>query len=66
MKNKGGNGILDFYEIDETLLETAQSAEAKCRPVFADIEGTAEYNQYKVIKAFQKNNISENRYGPRR
>jgi len=64
MKNKGGNGILDFYEIDETLLETAQSAEAKCRPVFADIEGTAEYNQYKVIKAFQKNNISETHFYP--
>ena len=64
MKKNDSDGILNFYKIDETLLQTADAAETICKPVFYEIEKTAEYNQYKVISAFQKNNISETHFIP--
>jgi cystathionine beta-lyase family protein involved in aluminum resistance len=64
MEKNYTNGILNFYKIDESLLETAALAQTKCLPIFRELEETAEYNQYKVISAFQKNNISETHFIP--
>ena len=46
------------------MLEAATDAEELCEPVFKSIKRTAEYNQYKVIRAFQNNNISETHFIP--
>lgn len=64
MNNLSYNGILDYYEVDENLLKASSLAESTCVPVFKEIEEISEYNQYKVISAFQKNNISETHFIP--
>lgn len=64
MEKNYTDGILNFYKIDKSLLETASLAQTRCMPVFREIEETAEYNQFKVISAFQNNNISETHFIP--
>jgi cystathionine beta-lyase family protein involved in aluminum resistance len=64
MRNDKLNGLYEFYKIDGDLLDSADSAESKIKPVFLSIKDIAEYNQYKVIKAFQDNNISETHFIP--
>ncbi len=64
MENMRFNGLDKFYDIDKDLMESAALAEAKCMAVFSQVEQTSEYNQYKVIKAFQKNEISETHFIP--
>ncbi len=64
MRKPKFNGINEFYNIGNDLLEAAEKSEAKIMRVFAIIESTAEHNQYKVIKAFQNNNISETHFIP--
>ena len=62
MSKQNLNGINEFYDIGSDLLEAAGKSEAKIKPVFSVLENTAEYNQYKVIRAFQNNNISETHF----
>lgn len=64
MRKHNFNGLNDFYDIGSDLLEAAVESEAKIKPVFSAIEKTAEYNQFKVIKAFQDNGISETHFIP--
>lgn len=64
MSKYDSDGILKFYKIDDDLLRAAAEAETICLPVFREIEEVSEYNQYKVISAFQKNNISETHFIP--
>ena len=64
MKNNHYNGLEKFYDINPELLETAVKAEGACVSVFKHIENISEYNQYKVIRAFQNNNISETHFIP--
>ena len=49
----------EFFQIDSKLEEIAKKAEREVSPVFSELEATAEYNQLKVISAFQKNQVSE-------
>lgn len=49
----------EFFQIDPALELLAQRVEKEVCPVFASLETTAEYNQLKVISAFQKNQVSE-------
>ncbi len=49
----------EFFQIDPALELLAQRVEKEVCPVFASLEATAEYNQLKVIAAFQKNQVSE-------
>ena len=64
MKNNHFNGLEKFYDINSELLENAVKAEDACVSVFKHIENISEYNQYKVIRAFQNNNISETHFIP--
>ncbi|MBN2557721.1 MAG: methionine gamma-lyase family protein [Clostridia bacterium] len=64
MMNGFSEGGDAFYRIDGDLLDAAVIAEDLCAPVFKEIDARAEYNQYKVIKAFQNHRISETHFIP--
>lgn len=64
MENIDFNGLNKFYNIDKDLLAAAVKAEQTSKCVFEDLEKISEYNQYKVISAFQSNNISETHFIP--
>jgi len=49
----------EFFHINPKLEELSKKAEKQVFPVFSELEATAEYNQLKVISAFQKNQVSE-------
>ena len=51
------------FGIDETIIEIAQSAENEIKDVIKDIESVREINQYKVIAAMQKHNVSDSHFG---
>lgn len=54
--------IIDQYEslgISKKVLQFAEPIEKQLKERFEEIEKTAEYNQLKVIKAMQKNKVSE-------
>ncbi|MBQ4119569.1 MAG: methionine gamma-lyase family protein [Clostridia bacterium] len=51
--------VNNFFNIDNSLLELDKKALAECQAVFKEIEGTTEYNQLKVLKAFIDNGVSE-------
>lgn len=48
-----------FFQIDERIQETADKALEMCAEQFAGIERVREYNQQKMLKAFQENHVSE-------
>ena len=48
-----------FFQIDERIQETADKALGMCAGHFAEIERVKEYNQQKMLKAFQEYNVSE-------
>ena len=48
-----------FYEIDEKILKAADQAMELCRPYLERADEIAEYNQHKMLKAFQKARVSE-------
>jgi len=50
------------YGIDENLLSLANKAEDIIKEQFQSIEKISQFNQYKIIKAFQDNNISESHF----
>ncbi len=47
------------FEIDRKVIEFCEKAEQAVTPMFKEIEKTAEHNQYKVLKAMQKNKLSD-------
>lgn len=49
----------NFFEIDPFIEEAACKAEAAVRPALDELDAIAEYNQLKVLAAFQKNGVSE-------
>ena len=53
-----------FYDIPIHILENAQKAENMVQEHFMRINGIKEYNQIKVLRAFQKNEISETHFIP--
>ncbi|NLY96960.1 MAG: hypothetical protein GX082_05940 [Clostridiaceae bacterium] len=52
-------GYQKFYQIPDSILEKAASAENKVKDVFKKIDEIKEYNQIKVIDAFRHNRIGE-------
>ena len=48
-----------FFEIDPFIEEAARKAEEQVRPALDEIDAIAEYNQLKVLAAFQKHGVSE-------
>lgn len=49
----------NFFNIDPRLIELANRAEEECKETFARIDAVAEYNGFKVLKAFTDNRVSE-------
>ena len=47
------------FNISQDLINLAERVENKLQDKFMEVEKIAEYNQYKVLKAFQKNRVSE-------
>ena len=48
-----------FFHFDETIQKAADQALVLCADHFAEIERIKEYNQQKMLKAFQQYNVSE-------
>lgn len=58
-KNKA---LKELFGFDGRLLELADQAEKACAERFADISGTAEYCQQKVLASFIENGVSESHF----
>lgn len=54
------DGITGFFDIDPRLVELAESAQEELTESFKRIDRIAEYNTFKVLKAFTKNKVGEN------
>lgn len=52
----------DFFDIDEKIISASQKAIELCREKFSEIEEIQEYNQQKMIKAFQNAGVSESHF----
>ncbi len=50
---------LDFFDIDKKVIEASLQAMELCKEKFTEIENIQEYNQRKMIKAFQNAGIRE-------
>lgn len=48
-----------YPDIDENLIKIAESAEDELKEIFGKIDEISEVNQYKVLKAFQDNRVSD-------
>lgn len=51
-----------FFEIDPYLTNLAQQAQEQCAAHFARIDSMAEYNQHKVMAAFNRQGVSETHF----
>lgn len=54
--------ILQSLGIPQNVYDFCHAREVKLRPQFERIEAIAEYNQAKVLAAFQKNRVAENHF----
>ena len=63
MNNTYGNLLKSKFEIDETIIKIAQSAENEVKDVFCEIDAIKEINQYKVIAAMQEHHLSDTHFG---
>lgn len=50
---------MSFFDIDERVVQASQKAMELCKDKFAEIEDIQEYNQQKMIKAFQEAGVRE-------
>lgn len=51
--------LKEQYGLNDELILLSEKIEANLKDKFKEIDNICEYNQYKIIKAFQKNKISE-------
>lgn len=51
-----------FFDIDARLLALAEKAEAQAAAQFAAIDAVTEFNQHKVLAAFQKHRVSDSHF----
>lgn len=51
-----------FFDIDEKIISASQKAMELCKERFSEIEEIQEYNQQKMIKAFQNAGVSESHF----
>jgi len=59
MKNNTYELLTQKMGIDPQVMNIIDKAEKAVEPVFSDLDDITAYNQYKVLEAFQKNNISD-------
>ncbi|HBY20675.1 MAG: hypothetical protein A2Y24_02235 [Clostridiales bacterium GWE2_32_10] len=50
------------FNISQDLIDLADKVESTLQKKFMEVEKIVEYNQYKVLKAFQKNRVSETHF----
>ena len=48
-----------FYEIDERIVKASEKAMELCKPYLDITDEITEYNQHKMLKAFQNARVSE-------
>ena len=51
--------LVEKFGIDKRVIEMVREAEAEVSPQFAALDDICAYNQYKVLKVFQENKISD-------
>ncbi|HPF18740.1 MAG: methionine gamma-lyase family protein [Eubacteriales bacterium] len=63
MKNKIRRFLSDEFGIPEPMMEIVENAETQLTDVYRRLDDIKEYNQYKVLSAFQKCRITEMHFG---
>lgn len=53
------NYIKEKFNVDEKILKFCENSEHKIKSIFNEIDRNAEINQYKILKAMQKNKLSD-------
>ena len=51
--------FLSFFDIDERIVLASQKAMELCKDKLAELDDIQEYNQQKMIKAFQNASVRE-------
>ena len=51
--------LAEEFEVSEKTLDFVEKAENEVREIFESLDETMQYNQYKVLAAFQKNKVSD-------
>ena len=54
--------LIDNFKISENIIEFVQCCEDELREQFKELDQITEYNQLKVLSAFQNNRISDNHF----
>ncbi|MCQ2547866.1 MAG: methionine gamma-lyase family protein [Clostridia bacterium] len=62
MMNQVKDLLFEKFNIDEKALNLVNDAEAQLKESFGKYDEIMEYNQYKVLSAFQKNNIQDRHF----
>ena len=63
MNNLTVKFLREQFRIDEDIVEMVEKAEAELAEEFKAQDDIMEFNQYKVLKAFQDNRISDMHFG---
>jgi len=50
------------FSIEEPICQLAENIEREVKPKFEELDNIKEYNQYKVLKAFQDNRVSDSHF----
>ena len=59
MKDSILNLLAEEFEVSEKTLDFVEKAENEVREIFESLDEIMQYNQYKVLAAFQKNKVSD-------
>ncbi|CEQ03177.1 MAG: aminotransferase class I/II-fold pyridoxal phosphate-dependent enzyme [Paraclostridium sordellii] len=62
MLNETKELLKNFYELDDEIFNLSNEVMADIKGRFEEIKEIREYNQYKVLKAMQESNLSDNHF----
>ncbi|MBF1155217.1 MAG: methionine gamma-lyase family protein, partial [[Eubacterium] sulci] len=54
--------LIDNFKISENIIDFVKECEDELKDQFEELDEITEYNQLKVLNAFQKNRISDNHF----
>ena len=63
MQTKTFELLKNSFDIQEPILKLIDEAEKEVKPVFDELDDIMAFNQYKILSAFQKNQISDMHFG---
>ena len=63
MNNETLNYVKENFGIDSDIVDAVEEAEKELSTVYSKLDEIMEYNQFKVLKAFQENRISDMHFG---